>query len=74
MSEIDYMNECTSRDIILLLMEREGKPLKEAMNLWYSSHTYALLKEKETGLYFQSPLYIYSNLQEELSESLKLQE
>ncbi len=40
MSEIDYMNECTARDLI----------------------------DPKTGLYFQSPAYIYGYLDKEIKQ------
>lgn len=67
MSTIDYMNECNVRDLILMLMEERGLSLHEAMDAVYNSETYEKMMKPETGLYFQSPVYIYSYLDRELS-------
>lgn len=67
MSTIDYMNECNVRDLVLMLMEERGMSLHEAMDAVYNSETYAKMMLPETGLYFQSPVYIYSYLNKELS-------
>lgn len=67
MSTIDYMNECNVRDLVLMLMEERGMSLHEAMDAVYNSETYAKMMTPETGLYFQSPVYIYSYLNKELS-------
>lgn len=67
MSTIDYMNECNVRDLVLMLMEERGMSLHEAMDAVYNSDTYAKMMLPETGLYFQSPVYIYSYLNKELS-------
>ncbi len=57
MRTIDYMNECTVRDLVLMLMEERGLSLHEALDTVYNSETYAKLMKSETGLYFQSPVY-----------------
>ena len=67
MNTIDYMNECNVRDLVLLAMEERGMSLHEAMDAVYNSETYAKMMMPETGLYFQSPVYIYSYLDRELS-------
>ena len=67
MSTIDYMNECTVRDLVLMLMEERGLSLHEALDTVYNSETYTKLTDPATGLYFQSPVYIYSYLDRELA-------
>ena len=66
MSEIDYMNECTTRDLITMLVEERHLTIPEAMDILYNSETYAKLKDPSTGLYFQSPAYIYGYLEQEI--------
>ena len=66
MSEIEYMNECTARDVITMLVEKRNLTIAEAMNLFYTSKTFENLNNPETGLYFQSPVYIYDILEQEL--------
>lgn len=66
MSEIDYMNECTTRDLITMLVEERHLTIPEAMDMLYNSETYAKLKDPSTGLYFQSPAYIYGYLDGEI--------
>ena len=67
MSTIDYMNECTVRDLVLMLMDERGMSLHEALDTVYNSETYAKLMDSTTGLYFQSPVYIYCYLDRELA-------
>lgn len=67
MSDFDYMVECNARDIALMLMNDKGIGIEEALRLLYSSKTYENLKRKTTGLYFQSPGYIYEYLRRELN-------
>ena len=72
MSEIDYMNECTARDLIVMLVEEYKIAPSEAMDILYNSETYAKLKDPKKGLYFQSPVYIYGYLNQEIKQgSLK---
>lgn len=66
MSDFDYMVECNARDIALMLMEDENISIEEALRLLYASKTYENLKRKNTGLYFQSPGYVYEYLRREL--------
>lgn len=64
--DIDYMINHVAADLVVLLMENRGLTFADAIDTLYSSDTYAKLREKETGLYFQSPKYVYSFLEHEL--------
>ncbi|MCR5550358.1 MAG: hypothetical protein K6F40_05420 [Bacteroidales bacterium] len=66
MSEMDYMNECTARDVITMLVVKRKMSIADAMDAFYNSKTFENLSNKETGLYFQSPVYIYDVLNKEL--------
>ena len=50
-----------------MLMEVRSLSLHEALDTVYNSETYAKLTNPATGLYFQSPVYIYSYLDRELA-------
>ena len=67
MTDFDYMVECNARDIALMLMEEKNISIEEALMLLYSSKTFENLKRKNTGLYFQSPGYVYEYLRRELN-------
>ena len=68
MSDFDYMNECTARDVITMLVEKRNLSIADAMDLFYNSTTFSNLNNPETGLYFQSPVYIYDILEKELNQ------
>lgn len=68
MSEIEYMNECTTRDVITMLAEKRKISISEAIDIFYNSQTFANLYNPLTGLYFQSPVYIYDVLEKELEK------
>ena len=64
---VSYMIECMAKDLVLLLMERNGMELETALRTLYTSDTYNKLKDERTGLYFQSPLYVYDFLEKEIT-------
>jgi hypothetical protein len=55
-------------DIIKLIAEKYVVPEEKAMDMFYTSATAASLDDDETGLYGQSPLYIFSLFVEEMAE------
>ena len=64
--DFDFMVDILTRDIITLLMERQNMDMKSAFVVFYNSDTYAALNRPESGLYFQSPKYIYSIMENEM--------
>lgn len=66
MSNIEYMNECMTRDLAVMLVEDYQISIPEALDILYNSETYEKLQDTRTGLYFQSPVYVYDFLQNEL--------
>ena len=67
-NDFQYMLECIERDLATLLVEKRGMTIRQALSILYDSDTYRLLQNPNTGLYFQSPQYIYSYLQEEIEQ------
>ena len=68
MKEIQYMNECMMRDLAVMLMDEYNISLAEALDILYNSETYEKLQDPATGLYFQSPVYVFDFLQRELRQ------
>ena len=66
MTDIQYMNECMMRDITMMVIEKYNVSLAEALDLVYNSETYMKLQDPRTGLYFQSPVYVFDFPQKEL--------
>jgi hypothetical protein len=54
-------------DIIKLIAKKYMVSEQKAMDMFYTSATAASLDDDETGLYGQSPLYIFSLLVEEMA-------
>ena len=69
-SEETFMVETLTRELIARLMEERSLSMREAMDIVYKSKTYAALNNLNTGLYFQSPAYVYDVLEEELETSV----
>ena len=65
--QIKMMQEDMYAELIQILMEKYGYTLEKAMDTLYNSDTFARLQNAETGLYYQSPGYVYSFLDSELS-------
>lgn len=60
------MKEALATDLSELLSKDYNMSISEAIDTLYNSETYAKLCDPATGLYFQSSLYVYSFLTEEL--------
>lgn len=67
--QINFIIDCDVEEIVSLLQEDYGMKILDAFNTVYNSNIYKKLIDIETGLYIQSPLYIYEYLKEEINES-----
>lgn len=65
--QIKMMQEDMYAELIQILMKKYGYTLEKAMDTLYNSETFARLQDASTGLYYQSPGYVYSFLNSELS-------
>ena len=65
-TEFRYLKESLAKDLIALLMEKRGMNMEQAFRCYYGSHIFQKINNSETGLYYQSPGYLYSYLEEEL--------
>ena len=61
-----FMIETMTRDLITRLMEERSLTMRKAMDMVYTSRTFAALQNLNTGLYFQSPAYVFDELEKEL--------
>ena len=60
--------EYNTQDVVKAIMLERGCSVKDAMSEFYSSRVYEGLCDPETGLYLESPWYIY-----ELHKRLELE-
>ncbi len=65
--QIEMMKEDMSSELVELLMKNWNCSMEEAMDTLYNSDAFDRLQDKNTGLYYQSPGYIYNYLQQELA-------
>ncbi len=65
--EFKYMTEAMSADLAVLLSKDYGMDIPEALDTLYNSETYTKLTDHRSGMYFQSTLYVYSFLKNELA-------
>ena len=64
--DAQFLIECLTEDLIAMLMETYGVSLDEAADKLYNSHTYSLLENEQSGLYYQGSVYVFDILREEL--------
>ena len=64
--DFEFMVDIMTRDLISLLMEYQNMDMKTAFDTFYNSNTYAALNRPESGLFFQSPKYVYSIVENEM--------
>ena len=61
-----FLIDSITTELITLVMEDYHCDMGTAMDKVYDSETYAKLIDVRTGLYYQSPLYVYDFLKTEL--------
>ena len=59
MSKQEQLIEYITSDLVSFIMEDSKISLNEALQQLYTSQTFAKLNDVETGLYLESPLYVY---------------
>ena len=72
MSETDEMKNEMVKDLASLLMEKDKSlSIDRALALVFNSDTYQKLLNDKTRLYYQSPRYVFSFLEDELETDRK---
>lgn len=64
--QIEIMKEDMYADLVEIIMREWKCSMTEAMATLYNSETFQRLQDTETGLYYQSPGYVYDFLNNEL--------
>ena len=64
--QIQFMQESLSVELVSMLMEDWHCDMEQAMDMYYNSDTFERLSDPATGLYYQSPSYVYDYLRNEL--------
>ena len=64
---IQFMIEDMSLELLMILMQDYKMDMSKAMDTLYNSDTFERLLNIKTGLYYQSPGYVYDFLKNELT-------
>ena len=70
LQEFNRLKEHVTARLIQILVEEQGCSLEEAIDRVYTSPIYEKLSDPNTGLFFQSPRYVYSYLTSEEIDAL----
>lgn len=65
MDKKEVLMEYNTQDIIEFIVMDFGVEYDEAMKLFYSSEIFEKLRNSETGLYLESPAFVYGLFQDE---------
>lgn len=68
LNSFKYQKEGAAKDLVKLLMDDYGWSVSKAIDVLYESETYEKICNPKTGLYFQSSLYLYSFLKNEIEK------
>lgn len=63
----EFLVEYISAKIIAWLMRDEGCSMEEALYRFQNSETFEILCRKSTGMYIESPAYVYDTLKIEFT-------
>ena len=67
MCKKDELMEYVIQDIIDMISTDQSIEYDEAMNKFYNSEVFEKLIDKETGLYLESPEYVYDLFKDEMN-------
>lgn len=65
-NDIQFQIECLSTELTSMLMERYGWDIKKALDELYASETFQRLNDPTCGLYYESAVYVFSYMQNEI--------
>ena len=64
--DVQFQVECLSTELVEMLMNKYGWDIRKALDELYSSETYKRLCNPICGLYYESAVYVFSYLQNEI--------
>ena len=74
MSDRDFLIEANIQDVLKYIITAFRLSITEAMRRFYVSEVFAKLQDMDTGLYLESPAYIYDLYQNEVKNGKLVQE
>lgn len=66
MSDREFLVEANIQDVLKYMITDMKIPIMDAIRQFYASAVFQKLQEHETGLYLESPAYIYDMYKREL--------
>lgn len=69
MNDKEFLIEANTQDVLKYIITDEKISIKEAMRRLYVSEVYSKLENSETGLYLESPAYIYELFKDEVKNN-----
>ena len=73
MSDREFLIETNIQDVLKYIITDLGLSVTEAMRRFYVSEVFAKLQNTDTGLYLESPAYIYDLYQNEIKNVMLIQ-
>ncbi|MBO4761912.1 MAG: hypothetical protein J5499_00645 [Lachnospiraceae bacterium] len=67
MEKTELMKEYMIQDLVEFITEDQKIEYDDAMSILYNSMIYDKIMDPETGLYRESPAYVYGLLQDEMN-------
>lgn len=64
--DIRFLVDLLSKNLVQMLMDEYSWDMKTALDELYRSETYRKLEDPNTGLYYESPVYVFSFLKNEI--------
>ncbi len=64
------MKYYVASEMAAMLVKNHNMSFEQALDILLTSETYKKLSIPETGLYYQSPLYVYDYLENELTSGV----
>lgn len=69
-NDIQFQIECLATELTEMFVATYGWDIKKALDELYSSETFKRLNEPECGLYYESAVYVFTYLQEEIEKGV----
>ncbi|MCI7130668.1 MAG: hypothetical protein MSA09_09010 [Lachnospiraceae bacterium] len=66
MSDREFLVEANVQDVLKYIITENKLPIMDAMRQFYASEVFKKLQDYETGLYLESPGYIYEMYRNEV--------
>lgn len=74
MSDREFLVESNIQDVLKFFISDKEICIAEAMQMFYTSEVFQKLQDYETGLYLESPAYIYELYKTELENDCIVQD